>query len=162
MLAAAAAAALKLLAIDSSGYVPFEPKDSRATVVVFVSTVCPVSGDYAERLSKLYSDFKDQGVRFYYVYSNKTESPDSIREHVRGLGLPFPAFRDEANRLADHLDAQLTPAAYVLSAKGHMLYSGAIDDAVNPARVKTPYLRFAIGAALADQVPAVKSRPVYG
>ena len=55
----------------------------RATVVIFISTECPVSNDYNERIVALYNDYKDQSVQFIGINSNRNESVEDIVEHNR-------------------------------------------------------------------------------
>ena len=49
-------------------------RDKKATVMMFISTECPVSNDYNERIVALHNDYKDQGVQFIGINSNKNES----------------------------------------------------------------------------------------
>jgi hypothetical protein len=66
-------------------------------------------------------------------------------------------YRDEKNLLADKLKAQSTPEAFVFDASGRLRYRGQIDDAANPARVRTHSLRDAINAVLNDR-PVTSAR----
>ena len=140
----------------------FNASDRKATVVVFVSTVCPVSSDYHPRIARLWAEYgAHRDVNFLVVYPNKTEPLDEVRRHAEEMKFPFPVYRDDNNVLADKLGARFTPTAVVYDAKG-VRYLGAIDDATNPARVKRSYLREAIKATLAGRPPAVASREPYG
>ena len=55
--------------------------DKKATVVMFISTQCPVFNDYNERIVALHNDYKDQGVEFIGINSNRNESVEEIAEH---------------------------------------------------------------------------------
>jgi hypothetical protein len=127
---------------------------SRATVVVFVSALCPMSMDYGYRLKKLNEDFSGQDVRIILVNSNQNESDTQVEEQISSLRIPV--YRDPNGRLAELLAANSTPTAVVLDQSGTIRYSGAIDDARNPTRVTKQYLRIAIEAILAGKavVPA--------
>ncbi len=142
-----------LTAVDGSRQT-FDFATPRATVVVFVSTVCPVANDYNRRLGELWSEFGSRrDVRFLVVYPNKTESLEAVREHAAAMGFRFPVYRDDNNALADRLGARITPTAVVTGADGAIRYLGPIDDAVNPARVKRRWLREAIRSTLAGRKP---------
>jgi Redoxin len=141
----------------------FDPEGRKAVVVVFVSAVCPVSNDYADRITRLWRQFgRRRDVGFLVVYPNKTESLTQIRAHAAGMKFPFPVYRDDNNILADRLGARVTPTAAVCDRNGSVTYLGAIDDAANPARVKQSYLRNAIGATLDGRRPAQPPREPYG
>ena len=49
-------------------------KESKAIVVMFIATQCPVSNDYNERMAKVYADYKDKDVTFLGINSNKQEN----------------------------------------------------------------------------------------
>lgn len=130
-------------------------------VILFVSTVCPVSNDYHRRIGELWREF-GRSTQFLVVYPNKTESLAQIREHARVMRFPFPVYRDDENQLADALGAQVTPQAAVRRADGSLAYLGPVDDAINPARVKKRWLRDAIKATLAGRRVEAADKEPYG
>lgn len=127
---------------------------SHATVVVFVSALCPVSTAYDERLTKLNADFSSRGVLMILVNSNQNESDAQVEEQRKIARLPMPVYRDPNGRLAELLGAYGTPTAVVLDQSGAIRYLGAIDDARDPTRVTRQYLRGAIEAILVGQAVA--------
>ncbi|MEZ5352416.1 MAG: redoxin family protein [Bryobacteraceae bacterium] len=140
---------------DLGGHaVRIETEAAPATVVVFLSTVCPIANDYHDRFDQLYSRFQPKGARFVFVYANYNESDEEVRRHATEARFPFPVYRDPEARLAAAVSAQVTPTAVVLDGKGAVRYTGAIDDAVNPARVRSPYLADAVEAVLAGRDPS--------
>jgi len=136
--------------------------DARATVVIFSSTVCPVSNDYVLRLKELHTELVAKDVQFLVVYSNQTESLTDIRRHAREGSFSFPVYKDENNRIADRLDARLTPEAFVMSQSGGKVWRGPIDDHTNPARVKKRLLHDAVMAVLDGRAPAASPVQPYG
>jgi peroxiredoxin len=124
------------------------------TVVVFISTQCPVSNAYDGRMNDLYKAYSSR-VNFIFVNSNSTEPADNVREHARRVGFVFPVYKDLNNVVADHFGAQSTPETYVMDAAGVTRYHGYIDDAQNPSRVKNRGLALAIQAVL-DGKPVEK------
>src|ERR1700726_1874930 len=119
------------------------------TVVVFISTVCPVSNSYNLRMKELYQDYAPKGVKFEFLNANQNESQAEVEDHARRVGFPFPVSKDANNVMADRLGADYTPESFVLDREGAILYHGRIDDAQNPARVRQNSLRLAIDAVLA-------------
>src|SRR5258707_343207 len=47
-----------------------EVKGSKGTVIVFISTVCPMVRAYNDRIIALASDFQSQGVNVVGIYAN--------------------------------------------------------------------------------------------
>ena len=52
------------------------------TVVTFISTQCPISNDYNDRMSALYKEFSSRGVNFFFVNANSTEPAPLVQEHA--------------------------------------------------------------------------------
>jgi hypothetical protein len=136
--------------------------DNRLTIVVFVSGLCPISTDYAPRLTKLNQGYRGRGVRMLLVNSNQNES-DSQVEAQRNLSkLAMPVYRDPLGQLADRLGATATPSAVMLDHTGQIRYSGAIDDSRNAARVTKPYLQLAIEEVLGGKPVTLARTPARG
>jgi alkyl hydroperoxide reductase subunit AhpC len=128
-------------------------------VVVFISTVCPVSNSYNLRMKELYRDYAPKGVQFEFLNANQNESEMDVEDHARSVGFPFPVTKDVNNVVADRLGAEYTPESFVIDREGVVRYHGRIDDAQNPARVRQNSLRLAIDAVLAGgQVPAPETK----
>ena len=138
-----------LLVIDVKGKpVHLDPAKSRATAVLFISAICPVSNAYNDRMTEIYKSYTARGVQFLFVNANTNETPARIEEHREAAAYPFPIFLDKSNALADRLGAQMTPEAIVLDSRGEVRYRGFIDDAKNPARVTNKGLSAALDALL--------------
>ncbi|MEO7651943.1 MAG: redoxin domain-containing protein [Bryobacteraceae bacterium] len=118
------------------------------TVVLFVSTVCPVSNTYSTRMIDLYSSYSQKDVKFLFVNSNRNEAPAEIEAHARRAGYMFPVYKDVDNVVADKFGAQYTPETFVIDKTGTLRYHGRIDDAQNPARIQQHSLKQAIEAVL--------------
>jgi alkyl hydroperoxide reductase subunit AhpC len=125
--------------------------NAKATVVVFVSAVCPVSERYIERLNDLHARFRDTNVQFVTANPNANESWPDIIKHATTNGVAYPVYRDDENRLADRLGARSTPEAFVFDKTGQLRYRGQIDEAVNEVRVRIRSLRDAVDAVLAGR-----------
>ena len=124
---------------------------SKATVILFVATQCPVSNAYNVRMEKLAKDYSAKGVKFVGVNSNKQESSAEIAEHSRENGFTFAVLKDKGNVIADRFSANVTPETYVVDGKGKLIYHGQIDNAQNESKVKTRPLAAALDAVLAGQ-----------
>jgi thiol-disulfide isomerase/thioredoxin len=129
--------------------VAIERAADRPTVAIFISTQCPVSNAYNQRMSALYRDYSGR-VRFVFINSNGDEAAPQVEQHRTAVGFPFVVYKDVGNSTADAFGAQLTPEAFVMDASGTVRYHGAIDDQRNPVRVRVPGLRLAIDAVLKD------------
>jgi peroxiredoxin len=121
---------------------------SKAIVLMFIATQCPVSNAYNERMVQLYKDYTSKGVAFIGINSNKQEGIDEIKEHAQEHGFLFPILKDNNNTIADKLGASVTPEIFVLNTKFEILYHGRIDDSKKEAKVSSNDLRTALDAIL--------------
>jgi thiol-disulfide isomerase/thioredoxin len=130
------------------------------TVVTFISTQCPISNDYNDRMSAVYKDYTAKGVKFYFLNANSTEPMNVMLEHKKSAGFPFEVYKDET--AADLLGAQVTPESFVYDKAGKLVYHGYIDDARNPARIQTNGLRDALDATLAGKPVTNSTTKAFG
>jgi hypothetical protein len=135
---------------------------SKATAVVFVSTNCPVSNAYNERMNALYRDYSGRGVQFAFVNSNVNESVGEIDEHARAHNFGFKVYKDADGMLADTVNAQFTPEVFLFDSSGTLVYHGRIDDTRQVANVKSQDFRAALDAVLADKPVAVANTKAFG
>jgi cytochrome oxidase Cu insertion factor (SCO1/SenC/PrrC family) len=127
--------------------VSYSALKGKVTAVVFISTQCPVSNAYDDRMNALFKEFSGR-VNFIFINSNATEQAGEVRDHARRVGFVFPVYKDPNNIVADRFGAESTPETYVMDASGVMRYHGYIDDSQNPSRVKNRGLALAIQSVL--------------
>jgi len=161
-LLAAAAGPFPTLVTPQGQTLALDPSAHPATAIVFVSAVCPVANDYAIRLAELQKALAAKGVPLLLVYANRTESAGEVAANARGHEFSFPVYLDPGQQLANRLNATVTPSAFVVDRRGEVRYSGKIDDAVQPARVKRRFLREAVDAVLAGRPPEPARVEPYG
>lgn len=147
---------------DNDNSVVLSPSKAAATAVIFVSTTCPVSNAYNDRMSRLYSDYKGKGVQFAFVNSNVDESSADIDEHTKANKLSYKALKDPGNVLADRFGAQMTPEVFLFDRSGVLQYHGFVDDAKNEQRVHVQGARKALDALLAGKTPELKETKAFG
>ena len=151
---------LDSLTLSSGPQISFS--SAKATAVVFVSTQCPVSNAYNDRMSELYRDYSSKGVQFVFVNANQNESAAEIEAHTKSSGFAFKVHRDDGSALADRLNAQYTPEVFVFDSKGVLAYHGRIDDSRELARVTKKDTRAALDAMIAGQSVAVADTKAFG
>lgn len=125
--AAGAIGALGLSAVLSAQS-PLPSQSTISTVLIFVSTDCPVSNRYAPEIRRLYEEFTPKGVRFRLVYPNRLDTPESIDAHIRMYAYPPVAERDPEHLLVKASGATITPEAAVFDKSDRLVYLGRIDD----------------------------------
>lgn len=134
----------------------------KITTVIFISTQCPISNDYNERMKALYGEFSPKGVQFAFLNSNSTESPADAAEHARKHGFPFRVLKDINNVEADRFSAEFTPHVFVIGKNSEIIYRGAIDDSRPADKVTKTYLKDVLNAALAGKPLPVTETKAFG
>ena len=135
---------------------------AKAIVLVFVSTRCPWSNAYNERIIKLVNVYKDQNIQFLGINSNQLESGEEIKTHSIENNLNFPVLKDTGNRVADQLQALVTPEVYVIGTNYKVLYHGRIDDSRDESQVKSKDLENALQEILAGKEVTVNTTKAFG
>ncbi len=101
---------------------------SKAVVVAFIGTECPLAKVYGRRLGELAREYEPKGVAFVGVSSNQQDSVTALLDYAKGDDITFPILKDARNVVADLFGAQRTPEVYVLDPQGVVRYHGRIDD----------------------------------
>ena len=131
---------------------------SRAIVIFFVTTDCPLSNAYAPEMSRIADSYGPRGVRVYAVQGDTSIPDEEVRHHAKEYGYRFPALFDPQQILAHASGATITPQAAVLSPEGNVLYLGRIDNRVQDfGKVRYQPTEFDLRDAL-DEILA--GRPV--
>ena len=104
------------------------PGGTRAHVLVFTTTDCPISNRYAPEIKRLAASYAERGVRFWIVYPVPGDTPDKIRAHASQFGFDLPIARDTRFALVKHTGVSVTPEVAVIEGTGAMPYRGRVDD----------------------------------
>ena len=134
----------------------------RATVLLFLSTVCPISNAYQDRIHALAKHFEGRPARLLMINSNDNETAAETLRYANDVKFSVPFFKDWRNTVADRFGATLTPEVIVLDSSGASRYHGAIDDARNPARVKIEAVKLAVEALIAGRPVSVRPIRAFG
>ncbi len=136
--------------------------ESKAIVIMFIATKCPVSNDYNSRMEKVFNDYKDKEVTFLGINSNKAEDISEIKIHAKDNELTFTILKDEKNIIADKFEASYTPEIFVLSNDFELLYHGRIDDSRRESEVKATDLRNALDEILSGKSVSKPETKAFG
>lgn len=138
-------------------------KDSKAIVLMFIATECPVSNAYNNRYNALVKEYGGRNIAFVGINSNKAEPAEAVKEHAKKHGFTFPILKDEKNVIADRLEAQRTPEIFVLHPETRtVLYHGRIDDSQREEKITSHDLAAALNEILAGKPVTVTETKAFG
>jgi hypothetical protein len=106
------------------------PSTTKAVVLYFVATDCPISNRTFPEMRRLREQFASQAVTFLYVYPNQGETVATVRKHQAVFDPTGQPLLDDGT-LTSLAHAVATPEAAVLTRSGSSwqpIYAGRIDD----------------------------------
>lgn len=135
----------------------------KGTILIFVASHCPCSDPHRLLIQSLAQTYKNDGVAFYAIFSNKGENRELAKRFMKQNGWNFDFVIDQNGKLMKNYQAKITPEAFLLNPKGEILYRGAIDDSVsNMGQIKNPYLKTALVQLLSGKKIDPRETPPYG
>lgn len=135
----------------------------KIVVLNFSSQECPFSRGADPAINELARIYKDKGVVFLGVDSNKDLEAAEIQKHIDEAGIPYPILKDAGNKLADAAGARVTPEIYVIDKEGKLAYHGAPDDRAGPTSTPTAfYLKDALEALTTGKTVAKPTVKAWG
>ncbi|HVO73198.1 MAG TPA: thioredoxin family protein [Ignavibacteriaceae bacterium] len=137
-------------------------KNSKAIVLMFIATQCPVSNAYNSRMVDLYNEYSKKNVAVIGINSNKQESTEEIKDHANKYGFKFPVLKDVNNVVADKFGAGHTPEIFVLNSNFEILYHGRIDDSRDESEVETRDLAKALNEILSGKPVSNPETKAFG
>ena len=100
----------------------------RATVLIFITTDCPIANACAPEIERIYRAYAPKQIGFYLVYVDASQTAKAVRKHHDEYGYTCPAVLDSEHKLVNRAQALVTPEAAIFAPDGRLLYHGRIDD----------------------------------
>lgn len=121
---------LRLSCTDINGRVhtPFEDDSTLATILVFVSTDCPVANAFHPTLAQIQKEYKEAGLRFFMVHSSPRVTKQKVTQHIESYNITIPVVLDADQTVARSVHAKVTPEAIVIDRDGQIRYRGLINN----------------------------------
>src|SRR4051812_21092861 len=98
--------------------------DRKATVIVFLSTECPIGNRYIPTLNALTRE-----VELFAVISDRSVTRVAALKWQKDYAIEFPVILDTDGEIARSLAPVRTPEAFLLDANGALRYRGRINNA---------------------------------
>lgn len=140
--------------------VAIQTKNSKATVVIFLSSLCPCSDSNMEMLkaeAKKYPEYQ-----FVGIHSNFNEDPQEAKLYFEKENLGFPIIKDYDSRLVNIFNAVKTPHVFILDQDGKFLYKGGTSNSSNLSSASENYLEKSLIAIKEHKSLPVPKRKTLG
>jgi hypothetical protein len=164
--------AMMALAVDLNGHPVTElaPPGTRAIVLFFAASDCPVSNRYIPEIQRLTKQFEPLGVRVWFVYPNPGDNASIVRAHDLEYSITASTALDTTQSLTQMAQVTTTPEAAIFIPRNgalHEVYRGRIDDRYLSLGTERPQatrhdLEDAIRAVLAGKLVPQPTGPPVG
>ena len=139
---------------------------SRALVIAFTGTGCPLARKYAPTLAALERAYAARGVTFLFVNPAAADAPTDIRALLAEHSLRGRYVHDREGAFPRALEARTTTEMIVLDAARTVVFRGAVDDQHGLGySLEAPRRRFladALEAVLAGRPPVIAATDAPG
>jgi hypothetical protein len=117
--------------LDGNAIDQLAPAGSRAVVLFFAASDCPISNRYIPEMQRMAKEFAPRGVRVWFVYPNPGDDAKVVRAHDSEYAISTPTALDTTQTLVQMAHVTITPEVAVFVPDGSGLrevYRGRIDD----------------------------------
>lgn len=125
---AAPAATWEFIDLDATTHCPLEAEQTKAVVMIFITTDCPVANSYQPELRRLAEQYGPNGFAFFQIHPDPDTTAEQAAEHAKDFDITVPVVLDPDHHLTQRAGATVTPEAVVIGRDGTILYAGRIDD----------------------------------
>jgi hypothetical protein len=143
-------------------------RGTKASLVFFVLTDCPISNSYAPEIQRICKEYDARGVACSLVYEDLKTPSNAQRQHMKDYGYTnFHFISDDDRSIARRIKAEITPEVALIDSKGDLRYRGSVDNfyvAFGKTRrnVTQHYLTDALDAVLAGKPVAIRETNALG
>lgn len=133
-------------------------------LVVFTSNHCPVAEAYEDRIKQFAATYGPKGIKVVAVSCSLAPQDDlpSMKARAAERKFGFDYVFDGTQASGRAYGATVTPQVFLLDKERKIAYMGAVDDSMNPSKVRRHYLQDAADAVLAGKVPEVRETLQFG
>lgn len=133
-------------------------------LVVFTANHCPVAQAYEERLKEFAASYGPKGIKVVAVSCSLAPQDDlpAMKARAAEQKLGYDYLFDGTQASGRAYGATVTPQVFLLDKERKIAYMGAVDDSMNPSKVRRHYLKDAAEAVLAGRTPEVRETLQFG
>ena len=137
-----------------------EYAQTKGTVLVFLSSVCPCSNSNSKVVIDLVKKYPE--FTFFGVHSNADETLEMGRKYFSDKGFNFPIIYDEDSSIAKKFGALKTPHVFIVGPSGEVIYNGSVTSSTNADLAKEIYLDTALSEIIMGQIPSEPKKKTLG
>jgi len=114
--------------VDGKRIAPFLEEGTKAMVVVFIATDCPVANYFQPTLRRLQKKYAGRGVEFVFLHADPSVTREAAQKHAEDYSTSAHVVLDPEFAVARRLAATVTPEAFLIDRAGKVIYRGRVND----------------------------------
>ena len=173
----AAAPDFSLPGVDGKNYRLADFDKANILVIVFMANHCPTAQAYESRIMQLVTDYKGKGVAVVAIspndpqavrldemsYSDMGDSLEDMKIRADERKFNFPYLYDgQTQEMSRKYGPVATPHVFIFDKERKLQYTGAVDNAEDPSKIKKSFARDAIDALLEGKEITIKKMKTFG
>jgi thiol-disulfide isomerase/thioredoxin len=173
----AAAPDFSLPGVDGKNYRLADFADANILVIAFMANHCPTAQAYERRIMQLVTDYKNKGVAIVAIspndplavrldelgYTDLGDSLEDMKIRATEQKFNFPYLYDGQTQAVSHAYGPVsTPHVFIFDKERKLQYTGAVDNAEDPSKIKKSFARDAIDALLDGKEITIKKMKTFG
>jgi thiol-disulfide isomerase/thioredoxin len=163
--------------VDGRIYKLADFADANILVIVFTANHCPTAQAYESRIMQLVTDYKSKGVAVVAIspndplavrldelsYTDMGDSFEEMKMRAAERKFNFPYLYDgKTQEVAKKYGPVSTPHVFIFDKERKLQYTGAVDNAEDPSKIKKSFARDAIEALLEGREITIKKMKTFG
>jgi mono/diheme cytochrome c family protein/peroxiredoxin len=142
-------------------------RGDKATLLVSLSTQCPISNGYIPTLNRLAETYGPRGVAVIGLNPNAGQGLRDLKVFQHDYQLKFPLLKDAGAQVCSQLKLTICPEVCLIDSDGRVQYGGRIDDRYSrrggaAARVRSADLENALEDLLSGRPVKVAKTTAVG
>ena len=104
----------------------FELNDTKGEgpiILSFFASICKPCRDQLEAFSKIYNEYKDEGVMLIGISTDDQKTVAKVKPYIKSKGYNFPVLYDTNNDIARIYYALAIPYSVIIDSKGRIIYT---------------------------------------
>ena len=144
-----------------------ENKQTQPVTLVFLEVGCVISQRMIPYLNELYTEAKSKKMKFYGILSSPTSNWAEAQQFQQEFNISFPLLFDANGDLAQRIQPDVVPQAYVFDIHDQLQYYGRINDQYIEVgkfnkQIRVADLQNAIQAVSEGKTPAIQHQKAVG
>ena len=100
-----------------------ETKGKGPIILSFFASICKPCRDQTEAFSKIYGDYKDEGLMLIAISTDDQKTVAKVKPYIKSKGYTFPVLYDTNNDVARMYYAMAVPYSVIINKKGRIVYT---------------------------------------